>query len=196
MPPKERTQKSAARAAASAGSEDVAVQIEKETRALIGAQGVDALLINDLAEADIDRISWAGGPSHPQYVRAALKRRNSGEVDYLAVRAPNGWPVCVGGIDYVKHAGAGTMWQIATMPALRSLGIGARLIAAAEANIRQRGLKNAMLGVEQTNPRARALYKRLGYRLCGHEQESWQATAPDGQTYTHQADIDLLKKDL
>ena len=52
-------------------------------------------------------------------------------------------------------------------PALQSCGIGALLIQAAEQRIRLRGLQRAELGVEDSNPRARALYERLGYAAYG-----------------------------
>lgn len=48
---------------------------------------------------------------------------------------------------------------------LRSPRPGAALIRAAEDLVRQRGLRSAGLGVEKNNPRAEALYARLGYRL-------------------------------
>ena len=48
----------------------------------------------------------------------------------------------------------------------RSSGIGARLIAHAEARV-FRELPNMFLCVSATNPRARALYERLGYEYVG-----------------------------
>ena len=55
------------------------------------------------------------------------------------------------------------MWQLAVLPALQSRGLGTLLIRAAEQRIRNRGLRRAELAVEESNPRARALYERLGY---------------------------------
>jgi ribosomal protein S18 acetylase RimI-like enzyme len=74
----------------------------------------------------------------------------------------SGLPVAIGGIDYATFAGAGEIMQLSVRPALQSCGIGTILILAAEQRIRARGLRRAELGVEESNPRARALYERLG----------------------------------
>nr|WP_296074392.1 GNAT family N-acetyltransferase [uncultured Actinoplanes sp.] len=46
----------------------------------------------------------------------------------------------------------------------RSRGVGTTLIRAAEARVRRRGHRWIGMGVDDTNPRAAALYLRLGYR--------------------------------
>ena len=69
----------------------------------------------------------------------------------------------LGGVDYAKTSGAGTIWMLAVHPALQSCGIGTVLIRVAEQRIRARGLRRAELGVEDSNPRARSLYVKLGY---------------------------------
>lgn len=169
---------------------------ERETRALINQAGVEALVVDDLTKDDLPLLAWSGGPTHVDSMATALERVESGEVDYLAVRAPNGLPVAKGGIDYKVHEGAGMLWQLATYGGLQSLGVGGRLIAEAEKRIKQRGLRFAMMGVEDDNQRARALYEKLGYKACGHEQESWEEADADGKRYIHYAEVTLLKKDL
>ncbi|WP_436842402.1 GNAT family N-acetyltransferase [Streptomyces niveus] len=49
-------------------------------------------------------------------------------------------------------------------PRLRSRGIGTAIIRAAETRVRRRGHDLMGLGVDDRNPRAAALYLRLGYR--------------------------------
>jgi GNAT superfamily N-acetyltransferase len=49
----------------------------------------------------------------------------------------------------------------------RSQGVGRRLLDAAERLVREHGFKCIGLGVGVDNPRARALYERLGYRDAG-----------------------------
>ena len=88
--------------------------------------------------------------------------------------------MALGGIHYVKIPGAGVLWQLAVHGALQSCGIGTVLIEAAERRIRARGLHRAELSVEENNPRARALYERLGYVAYGSAPESWDEDAPDG----------------
>jgi RimJ/RimL family protein N-acetyltransferase len=46
------------------------------------------------------------------------------------------------------------------------------------------------------NPRARALYERLGYRAFGQAPDSWDAVAEDGSVRRHQTMCTLMRKDL
>jgi hypothetical protein len=117
-------------------------------------------------------------------------------VEYLAACPPSGLPVALGGIDYAKTPGAGTIWQLAVHAALQSCGIGTILIQAAEQRIRARGLHRAELGVEDGNPRARALYERLGYRACGREPYSWDQAAPDGTITRYDTMVTLMRRGL
>ena len=171
-------------------------ETERATKAKVESHGVDSLTIDDLTFDDLDSIEWSGGPLHPEWVRKALDRVASGEVDYLAVRAPNGRPIAIGGIDYKVRADTGTMWQLTTVESLRRLGIGTKLIEALEQKILARGFQTATIGVEDTNPKAKALYERLGYQVYGHEKESWEEQNENGEKYMYHADVDLLKKAL
>jgi GNAT superfamily N-acetyltransferase len=166
------------------------------TKEAVREHGVESLAVDDLTHTDLDKISWSGGPLHPKYVEEALNRVPGGEVEYLAVRAPSGWPVAIGGIDYAAEEGAGTLWQLATHPRLRGLGLGTRLITEAEKRIQDRGLEWARLSVEDDNGRARALYERLGYEKYGDGQESWNQVDETGNVYTHHADVALMNKRL
>jgi ribosomal protein S18 acetylase RimI-like enzyme len=156
---------------------------------------LDRLVIDDLTVDDLDRLEWSGSPAHIRHVRQALERAAGGEVEYLVVRAPDGSPVAKSGIDYAVHPGIGTIWQLATHPQLQSLGLGTRLIAEAERRIIRRGLLWAVLAVEDTNPRARALYERLGYRYWRRQAESWQVEGPDG-AHIYTTEVSVLRKRL
>jgi ribosomal protein S18 acetylase RimI-like enzyme len=80
--------------------------------------------------------------------------------------------------------------------ALQSCGIGTLLIKAAEQRIRARGLRRAELGVEESNPRARALYERLGYVAYGREPDAWDEEAPDGSISRYETMCTLMRKEL
>jgi ribosomal protein S18 acetylase RimI-like enzyme/predicted kinase len=174
----------------------VAVWTTSAVRSLIAEDGTNALPVDELTRDDLPRVAWSGGRLHLESVGRALDRAERGEVEYLAVRAPDGAPVAKGGIDYRQHPGAGTLWQLATHADLQSLGIGSRLIAEAERRIRRRGLSRSVLGVEDDNARARALYERLGYAPCGHEHASWPTEDATGRPAMHHAEITLLDKRL
>jgi len=165
-------------------------------RRVVRAGKASDLVIDELGVPDLKHISWSGGPSHVRSVGEALKRVAGGEVEYLVVRAPTGEPVAKGGIDYAAHADAGTFWQLATDSRLQGMGLGTMLIAEGERRIRRRGLRWAMVGVEDNNPRARALYERLGYESWQRNRESWQQEDERGNLRLYETDVNLLRKAL
>lgn len=154
------------------------------------------LVIRDLAPGDLPSCAWSGTATHLKAIAQALDRARRGEVEYLAACPPSGLPVALGGIDYAKTPGAGTIWQLAVHPTLQSCGIGTLLIQVAEQRVRARGLHRAELGVEDSNPRARGLYERLGYRAHGREPESWDVETPDGTITRYDTMVTLMGKEL
>jgi ribosomal protein S18 acetylase RimI-like enzyme len=154
------------------------------------------IVIRDLTPEDLPSCAWSGPPIHLASIAKALERARRGEMDYLAACPPSGLPVAVGGIDYTEHPGAGTLMQLAVHGALQSCGIGTILIHAAARRILARGLHRAELGVEESNPRARALYERLGYVAYGRAPDSWDEQAPDGTIVRYETVCTLMRKEL
>jgi ribosomal protein S18 acetylase RimI-like enzyme len=154
------------------------------------------LTIRNLTRDDLPSCTWSGSATHLAHVAQALERAERGEVDYLALCPPSNLPVAIGGIDYAVTPDAGTLWQLAVHPALRSCGIGTILIRAAEQRILARGLHRAELGVEEINPRARALYERLGYLAYGRKPEAWDEEAADGSVTRYETVCTLMGKEL
>jgi ribosomal protein S18 acetylase RimI-like enzyme len=154
------------------------------------------LTVRDLTRADLPSCTWSGSAPHLLSVATALDRAERGEVEYLCVCPPSGLPVALGGIDYTRSPGAGTLWQVAVHGALQSLGIGTLLIGAAEQRIRARGLDRAELAVDDGNPRARALYERLGYVAFGREPAGWDEQTEDGRVVWYETMCTLMRKDL
>lgn len=154
------------------------------------------LTVRDLTRDDLPACGWSGSAVHLSHVARALDRAERGEVDYVGVCPPSNLPVAIGGVDYAVTPGAGTLWQLSVHPALRSCGIGAILVEAAEQRIRDRGLSWAELGVEEINPRARALYERLGYRAYCSKPDAWDEQAPDGSLRRYETVCTLMRKQL
>jgi ribosomal protein S18 acetylase RimI-like enzyme len=167
-----------------------------EARAVVARQGLDALTVNDLTFNDLDQIGWSGEPRHRVAVSEALSRVAGGEVAYLAVRVPSGVPVAKVGIDFARYPEAGYLWQFATHPDLQGLGIGSFLMTAAERRIVQHGRWVARINVELDNPRARALYERLGFESMGRDTETWERVAISGAVTMHRATVTLMRKTL
>jgi hypothetical protein len=82
------------------------------------------LTIRDLTLRDLPSCTWSGSATHLASMAKALERAERGDVDYLAVCVPSGLPVAVGGVDYAKNPGAGTLWQLVVVETLQSCGIG------------------------------------------------------------------------
>lgn len=158
------------------------------------AEVVLPLTVRDLTRDDLPSCAWTG--ISKSSLAAALDRTGRGEVDYLVVCPPSGLPVAVGGVDYALSADAGTLYQLAVHGAVQSCGIGTLLIGAAEQRIRARGLHRAELAVELNNPRAQALYERLGYVAYGSRPEEWDEQADDGSVSRYRTVCTLMGKEL
>ncbi|MGY3333940.1 ribosomal protein S18 acetylase RimI-like enzyme [Streptomyces filamentosus] len=154
------------------------------------------LSVRDLTHADLATCGWAGSGHHLAGVARQLERARAGEVDYLAVCTESDVPVAKGGVDYQVKQGVGTLWQLAVHPALQSCGIGTFLVEAAELRIRNRGLRRSELAVEESKPRARALYRRLGYVEYDRQPDSWDEQAPDGSVRRYETMCVLMGKEL
>lgn len=152
--------------------------------------------VRDLADGDLAACGFAGSELHLMQVAKELDRARSGEVDYLAVCTKTDLPVAIGGVDYLSHPDAGSLWQLAVHPALQSCGIGTVLIGAAEQRILARGLERAELSVELSNPRARVLYERLGYVAYDEVLEAWDQQNPDGSITRYETMCTQMHKQL
>jgi ribosomal protein S18 acetylase RimI-like enzyme len=155
-----------------------------------------AITIRDLTLEDLPSCAWWVSAWDRAQLGRTLERAQRGEVDYLTVCTPAGLPVALGGVDYTVTPVAGTLWQLAVHGALQSCGIGTLLIQAAEQRIRARGRHRAELAVEESNPRARALYERLGYVAYGRKPEAWDEQAEDGSIRRYETMCTLMGKGL
>ena len=154
------------------------------------------ITIRDLTAGDLPALQWSGSAAHIKSVRRQLDRVASGAVEYLVACMPSGSTVGKVGIDYDPHPDAGVLWQAAVHGALQSCGIGTLLVAEAERRILARGRRRAELLVEHSNPRARALYERLGYAAYGDQQEEWDEQGPDGEIVRYRNTCAAMRKPL
>lgn len=151
------------------------------------------LTVRTLTHSDLATCAWSGGPGHLDAVAAKLARD---DFDYLAVCPPSGLPVAIGGVDFVPRPGAGEITQLSVHPALQSCGLGTILVGALEDAILRRGRTVAELGVETVNPRARALYERLGYRAFDTVRTGWDQRDENGVVYRYETDCVEMRKHL
>lgn len=132
-----------------------------------------ALTVRDVRPEDLVDLGWSGGPSHIDALAAAVQRGYADEVALIMIIAPNGQSIAVGAVDFTRRPGGGELWMLSVRGGWQSLGVGSILIDALEDRVRRRGLQQATLSVEHDNPRAEALYRRLGYARTGTELGGW-----------------------
>jgi ribosomal protein S18 acetylase RimI-like enzyme len=113
--------------------------------------------------AVLDRCGVVQAQRHA--LQLAFERHEQGEVVMLVAEA-NGVASGQTWIDLTRQDmdATGYIWSVCVAPCLRNLGIGTRLMRAAEDVLIRRGFKCAELTVEKVNSGARRLYERLGYR--------------------------------
>ena len=131
------------------------------------------ITVRDLEPEDLPDLDWTGGPEHLQAVARDLSISASGGLAQLVVALPAGRLIAFGAVDFRTADQSGTIWMLSVHDAWQSLGVGTLLIKALEKRILAVGRNLARIGVEHDNPRARALYLRLGYRESGSVLESW-----------------------
>jgi ribosomal protein S18 acetylase RimI-like enzyme len=129
------------------------------------------LTIRQLRESDFDYLFNEVSRQHGEHW---LKRQAEGEV-YVAVAEWEGVPVGRIGLDFTSHAdlGAGYIFSAHVEGDYQSRGIGTAIIAHLEKIAVERGFKHMRLMVGKDNPRAQALYERLGYQFCGEAVGRW-----------------------
>jgi ribosomal protein S18 acetylase RimI-like enzyme len=127
----------------------------------------------DLEATDLSDLNWSGGPDHIRAVAAALEASYAGDVVLLVGLLPNDRLIAVGGVDFRTSDEAGNIWMLAVHERFQSLGVGTELIRALQQKIIDHGRPMARMLVEHDNPRARALYHRLGYSEAGAALDSW-----------------------
>lgn len=154
--------------------------------------------VRDLTPDDLPHCGFSGSPLHVRAVARELEKAAAGTGEYLAVCPPSGRPLAIGGIayDHPQHPGAGVLHQLSVHEALQSCGLGTLLITTAEERARARGVPRVELGVEDENPRARALYERLGYTAYDRVKDGWEAEDPTGATVWYETMCTLLRKQL
>jgi ribosomal protein S18 acetylase RimI-like enzyme len=138
------------------------------------------LTLRDLQPDDLGDLEWSGGPEHIVALAGALQASFTGEVALVVVELANGRLIANGAVDFRRDPDVGRLEMLSVHETFQDLGVGTWLIRALEERVRAAGRSKAELSVEHDNPRAGALYRRLGYREVGSALESWPS---GGGTY-------------
>jgi ribosomal protein S18 acetylase RimI-like enzyme len=147
---------------------------------------------------DLPDLEWFGlFTEHREIFLRVFESQERGENSMLVAEV-NTLPIGQIWIDLVKRKeeSAGFIWALRVIPWLQNLGIGGRLMSAAEERCQELGLSHAELGVEKENHAAKRFYERLGYRLIGSMIDDYSYTSPQGQLITVPMDVWMLRKKL
>lgn len=154
--------------------------------------------VRDAEPQDLVELDWSGGAEHIEALARAVQRGYADETAVLLITvgswsaAESARSVAVGVVDLSKRPGAGELTMLSVRESWQSLGLGTILITALEERVRAHGLARAVLAVEHDNPRAAALYQRLGYRQVGSELDGW----PVGENRSYATVSFVLERNL
>lgn len=132
---------------------------------------------------DLGGLDWSGSSAHLQALAEALVRAEAGELDLIIITVAGDRSVACGAVEFSRRADddvevdSGELSMLSVREDWQSLGLGTIVIGALESRIVARGGVLARISVEHDNPRAAALYRRLGYRVDGERVETWSVGA-------------------
>jgi ribosomal protein S18 acetylase RimI-like enzyme len=127
------------------------------------------IVIRPCREDDLPALEWLGlFAAQRPLIRRIFQQHRRGTALMLVVQA-NGEPSgqLWAGMQHADGKRVGVIWAVRVMPCLQRLGIGSRLMTAAEAALLDRGFARAQVDIEMENTAARQFYEKLGYRLAG-----------------------------
>jgi ribosomal protein S18 acetylase RimI-like enzyme len=126
------------------------------------------LTVRVAEDADLPALDLALPTGRNEVHRAFLARQATGEVSYLTAWRGDA-AVGVGAVRWTGRGGSPDpeLSNLHVPAALQSQGIGTAIGHFAEDLARSRGLALLVIGVDEDNVRAAALYERLGYADTG-----------------------------
>ena len=152
--------------------------------------------IRPARQDDLSTLEWYGlHTPHREIIAGAFRLQERGDGAMLLADV-NGFPVGQICIDFLRKrpSGRATLWALRVFQPFRRLGLGVRLVRAAERLVVQRGVPFAELGVDRDNAGVLPFYERLGYEHCGRERGQFLYHTPDGRLVRVAIDQWLLQK--
>lgn len=155
------------------------------------------LTIRPCVADDVPKLEWFGlYTAHREIIRDAFDRHERGD-NVMLVADLKGFPVAQVWIDLARFRpdSVGLLWALRVFPCLQRLGIGRKMLRAAEETLVERGYEQAEIGVRK-GARAADLYARLGYQHVGERHEHYSYTTPEGRFHRVPVDQWILRKTL
>ena len=175
-------------------------RFEPETEGDDGNRATLALpvTIRPARQEDLPTLEWYGlHTPHREIIAGAFRLQERGDGSMLLADV-NGFPVGQICIDFLRKrpSGRATLWALRVFQPFRGLGIGGRLLRAAERAVIQRAVPYAELGVDRDNAGVLPFYERLGYEHCGRERGQFLYHTPEGRLVRVAIDQWLLHRRL
>lgn len=153
---------------------------------------VSQVKIRHVLQKDLAALEWGGQYTHFRRVYAdAYQRALAGlTVMWLAELMPYG---ILGQVfiqlncqrpELADGRERAYMYSFRVQPPYQGAGLGTRMVHIVEDDLTERGFKTLTLNVAKDNPRARALYERLGYHVVDQEPGVWTYTDHLGRKRT------------
>ena len=156
------------------------------------------ILIRPASEPDLRPLEWHGGRDLRSFYQEVWDKHRARELLYL-VGDFNGYPI--GQVLIIwsgkpSHPHFPDVQSLRVHPAFRGMGVGSRLIEAAENCARENGCAQLGLSVSIENPKARKLYERCGYVARGEVYlDEWSyCNAREESVTLSENVIDLVKQ--
>lgn len=156
------------------------------------------LTIRPARHEDLQALEWYGlHTPHREIIAGAFQLQERGDGAMLLADV-NGFPVGQICIDFLRKrpSARATLWALRVFQPFRGIGIGVRLVRAAERVVIQHGVPFAELGVDRDNVGVLPFYERLGYEHCGRERGQFLYHTPEGRLVRVAIDQWLLHKRL
>ena len=154
--------------------------------------------VRSACEKDLRPLEWHGGRDLRSFYEEVWEKHGAGELLYL-VADFNGFPI--GQILILwsgkpSHPHFPDVQSLRVHPAFRGMGVGSRLLEAAEACARENGCIQLGLSVSVENPKAHRLYERCGYVVRGEAYlDEWSyCNAREQKVTLSEVVIDLVKQ--
>ena len=165
------------------------MKIEWELRARVALRAV--------VERDLRALEWHGGRDLRSFYEECWDKHGADELFYQ-VADFNGYPigqVLVIWSGKPSHPHFPDVQSLRVHPAFRGMGVGSRLLHAAEGAAREREFGELGLSVSLDNPQARKLYERQGYLARGEPYlDEWSyCNACEEPVTLRERVIDLVK---
>lgn len=161
----------------------------------------ERITIRPLTAEDLPGLEWDGAyTAHRSVFRQTFEQTRQGQrVMLIAVAGET----IVGQafiqlvsseLEYANGVDRGYLYALRVRPGWQGQGLGTRLIAAAETELRSRGFTTAVIAVGKENIDARRLYERLGYHAFADDPGVWYFTDVNGAQQTMEEPCWVMEK--